>query len=368
MRVIKVKSQIRNYRVIFGKFNLFLDEIIKEEGDLACYIIDKNVWDLYKDNYFKRLNSSKVILIKADEFNKSLKAIMGLYDALIERSAKRNIVLVSIGGGITQDVSGFLASTIYRGVKWIYVPTTLLAQADSCIGGKTSLNYKDYKNLIGTFYPPTYIIIDVDFIHTQKMKDFYSGIGEMVKLHIMGGKKYLKLISKSRLLRPVPPPTAGCGARNDKDYLLNGIYNSLLIKKEYIEEDEFDGGKRNLLNYGHCFGHALETASDFKIPHGQAVVIGMMLANIVSRERGLLSSRLENKLFNELFLPILFVNSQKYLFKKEEIILSMRKDKKRVGAKLPLIIIKDGFIASKVIDLDEKEAKFALNELVLRIK
>ena len=200
------------------------------------------------------------------------------------------------------------------------------------------------------------------------MKDFYSGIGEMVKLHIMGGKKYLKIILKSGLLRSFGARNDANLDSNDKDYLLKGIYNSLLIKKEYIEEDEFDGGKRNLLNYGHCFGHALETASDFKIPHGQAVIIGMMLANIVSRERGLLSSRLENKLLNELLLPILFVKPEQYLLKEEDIILSMKKDKKRVSAKLPLIIIKDGFSAKKVIDLDEKEVKFALSELALKIK
>ena len=358
MRVIKVKSKIRNYRVIFNKFNSFLDKFIREEGESACYIIDKKVWSLYKDNYFKRLDSSRVIMIKAVEFNKSLKTIMSLYDTLIERCVKRNIVLVSIGGGIVQDVSGFLASTIYRGVKWIYAPTTLLAQADSCIGGKTSLNYKNYKNLIGTFYPPNHIVIDVDFNYTQKRIDFYSGIGEMVKLHIMGGNEYLEAILK--LLPRV--------ISKHKDSLLKVIHNSLLIKKEYIERDEFDKGKRNLLNYGHCFGHALETVSNFKIPHGQAVVIGMMLANIVSRERGALSPRLENKLFNELLLPILFVKPKQYLLKEEDIISSIKKDKKRVGAKLPLIIIKDGLSANKVTDLDENEVKLALGELSLRIK
>ncbi len=358
MRVITIKSRIRNYQVIFGKFNSFLGKIIKEDGGSVCYIIDRRVWDLYKGSYFKSLDSSRVILVKADEFHKSLKAVMGLYDALIERNAKRNIVLVSIGGGIVQDVSGFLASTIYRGVKWVYFPTTLLAQADSCIGGKTSLNYKDYKNMIGTFYPPAYIFIDVNFIYTQKKMDFYSGIGEIVKLHIMGKGKYLAEISK--LLPQI--------ISKQKSYLLRAIANSLLIKKGYIEEDEFDGARRNLLNYGHCFGHALERASNFKIPHGQAVVVGMILSNIVSRERGLLSPRIENKLYGELLLPILFAMPKRYLLKEKEIILSMEKDKKRVGAKLPLIIIYDGLKASKIADLDENEVKFALRELAHRIK
>jgi 3-dehydroquinate synthase len=358
MRMIKVKSKIRDYRVVFGKFPLFLSKVIKEEGRLAYYIIDKNVWQLYKDVYFKQLDLSRLILIKADEFNKTLKAVMNLYDTLIEHSAKKNIVLVSIGGGITQDVSGFLASTIYRGVKWVYVPTTLLAQADSCIGGKTSLNYKNYKNLIGTFYPPNDILIDTDFLLTLKELDFYSGIGEIVKLHILGTIRSLKSIL--RLFSGIIVKRKEC--------LLKAIYSSLLIKKEYIEEDEFDTGKRNLLNYGHCFGHALEKASGFEIPHGQAVVAGMILANIVSRKRGLLSPKLENKFFNELLLPVFFSKPRCQALEINNIIAAMKKDKKRTGAKLPLIIIKDNLSAERLTDLDEKEARSVLGELTLRIK
>jgi len=355
---MKIKSRVRDYEAVFGKFNSFLDAIIKEHGGLACYVIDKKVWDIYKKTCFGRLDRSRVIIFKADEFNKSLNAVMRLYDALIERAAKKNIVLVSIGGGITQDVSGFLASTIYRGIKWIYAPTTLLAQADSCIGGKTSLNYNDYKNLIGTFYPPHRIIIDAGFIRTQDALDFYSGLGEIVKLHIIGGSKYVE-----KILKDLPRIIA----RQEK-CLLEAVHNSLLIKKGYIEEDEFDQGKRNLLNYGHCFGHALESASNFKIPHGEAIVAGMMLANIVSCRRGILSSRQEEKLFKKLLLPVLFIRLKSVLSKKELIIASMKKDKKRTGQKLPLVMIDDRLKALRVDDLEEEEIKFALGRLAFIIK
>jgi len=358
VHLMKIRSRVRDYEALFGKLDSFLAKIEKENNSLACYVVDQKVWGLYKKGCFDRLDRSRIILFKADEFNKSLAAVMRLYDALIERAAKKNIVLVSIGGGITQDVSGFLASTIYRGIKWIYVPTTLLAQADSCIGGKTSLNYKDYKNLIGTFYPPHCIIVDTDFIRTQKTLDFYSGIGEIVKLHIIGGGKYINSVTKD-LPRIV---------KRRGNYLFKAVYNSLLIKKGYIEEDEFDQGKRNLLNYGHCFGHALESASNFKIPHGQAIVAGMMLANIVSKARGILSSRVEKKLFDELLLPILFVGVKSDLRKEESIIASMKKDKKRTGQKLPLIIIDDCLKARRVDDLEEDEIRFALGELASIIK
>ena len=358
MPVIKIKSHIHNYKVIFGKCNIFLYEIVEKEFAPSCYLIDKNVWNLYKNIYFNHLDHSKIILIKANEFDKSLMTVQNLYDKLIERSAKRNAVLVSIGGGITQDVTGFFASTLYRGIKWIFIPTTLLAQADSCIGSKTSLNYKNFKNLVGTFYPPYRIFIDVNFINTQKIIDFYSGLGEIVKLHIMGGVKHLEEVSKD-----LPYIIA-----KQKKYLIRAIYNSLLIKKSYIEVDEFDKGKRNLLNYGHCFGHALETASNFKIPHGQAVVFGIILANIVSKNRGLLSHKLENKIFEELLLSIAICDPKLYLTKKEKIISAMKKDKKRVGEKLPLIIMKDKLRIGKLLDLDEKEIEFALTNLLARTK
>jgi 3-dehydroquinate synthase len=356
MRVIKVKSRIRDYKVIFGEFPSFFNTIIGKEEKRAYYVIDKKVWDLYRSTYFKRLKRENIVLIRADEFNKSLKTVTSLYDELIERSAKKNIVLVSIGGGIIQDVSGFLASTIYRGIKWIYVPTTLLAQADSCIGGKTSLNYKGYKNLIGTFYPPAEIFIDTQFISTQKDVDLYSGIGEIGKLHIMGGNKYL-----GSILKHLPEIIS-----RRKEQLVDAIYNSLLIKRRYIEADEFDQGERNLLNFGHCFGHALETASGFKIPHGQAVVAGMMLSNIVAEKRGWLPVELEEKLFDKLLAPILSVKLHNYLLKEDKIISSMKKDKKRTGEKLPLITMGEGFKAVKVDDLDEEEIKLALNKLAAR--
>ncbi|MFA5276455.1 MAG: 3-dehydroquinate synthase [Candidatus Omnitrophota bacterium] len=357
MPIIRINSRIHNYEVTFGNFNSF-SKIIEKKYSPSYYLVDKNVWSLYKNKYFSRLDRAKVILIKADEFNKSLKTVQNLYDKLIEFSAKKNTVLAAIGGGITQDVAGFFASTLYRGIKWVFVPTTLLAQADSCIGSKTSLNYKRFKNLIGTFYPPHAVFIDTGFNSTLLTTDFCSGLGEIVKLHIMGGDGYFRAALKN-----LPSIIA-----KKKSYLVRSIHNSLLIKKSYIEDDEFDWGKRNFLNYGHCFGHAIETASNFKIPHGQAVVFGIMLANIISEKRGLLFCGLENKIFEELLLPIVASDARPYLSRKERIISSMEKDKKRVGVKLPLIIMKDGFRMDKLLDLEKKEISFALDNLTARIK
>jgi len=357
--MIKIKSHIHDYEVTFGRFDYFLRRSVEKKFSPRCYLIDKNVWRLYKKTYFKSLKDSEVILLfEAREFNKSLTSVISLYDKLIEQSAKRNTVLISVGGGITQDVSGFFASTLYRGIKWIFIPTTLLAQSDSCIGSKTSLNHKNYKNLIGTFYPPLSIFVDINFIYTQKTSDFYSGLGEIIKLHMMGGNRYVEKIHTD-----LPKIVA----KREKE-VKQAIYNSLLIKKSYIEEDEFDIGRRNLLNYGHCFGHALETASNFRVAHGQAVIFGIILANIISRSRKLLSRPFEDKIFRQLLQPLIISNPLPYLRKKEAIIGSMKKDKKRIGKKLPLIVMREGYKMEKLLDVDEKEVGMAMKELKQRFK
>ena len=163
-----------------------------------------------------------------------------------------------------------MASVLYRGVGWIYVPTTLLAMADSCIGGKTSLNLGSRKNLLGTIYPPNRVIVHAPFVNTLSGDDFASGVGEIVKLHMLGGAGH------AEELRAILPALMS----RETSVVHRATRTSLEVKRDFIEEDEFDRGRRNLLNYGHCFGHALEAASDFAIPHGLAVVVGMRLADL----------------------------------------------------------------------------------------
>lgn len=353
MSVIKIKSNICDYYLHFGKAKEFLPKIDKK-FTAYYYIIDANVWELYKDSCLQYLKKPEVIILPISEEQKCLETVLEIYDYLIKRSTKRNMTMISIGGGIIQDITGFAASTLYRGINWIFVPTTLLAQADSCIGSKTSLNYKGFKNLIGTFYPPSEIFIDPNFLATLKDIDFYSGLGEVIKLHIMGGESNIQ-----KIIGLLPKIVA-----RKNEALLTAVYNSLLIKQSYIEEDEFDSGRRNLLNFGHCFGHALETTSNFEIPHGQAVVLGMILANIVARRRGILSDNLESFLLDKLLLPSLKAKLKKEYFNQQAVISAMQKDKKRTGKDLSLIIMEDGYKLVRVNDVDVSEVTQALNNLV----
>lgn len=345
-----VHSHIHDYDVFIQPTPDFIAELVHQPQ--ACFIVDKNVWDLYSSTLLKDLPAENVIILPINEDRKNLDTVQELFDRLVALSAKRNLTMISFGGGILQDITGFAASTIYRGIRWIYIPTTLLAQADSCIGSKTSLNYRGYKNLIGTFYPPTEIHLYTPFLKTQQDSDFYSGFGEVIKLHLMGGKTHYQEIMRNipRILTREP------------DALLQAIQTSLAVKLSYIDRDEFDVGRRNLLNYGHDFGHALESTSNFAVPHGQAVIFGMLAANLIAKNRGLLDETLATEIVRSLILPSLKVLPAPDAIQPEAIITAMKKDKKRTGDLLALIMMRDGFDFIRVNDLTPAEVTVALAE------
>ena len=344
-----ITSSIHNYTICFESDFSFLTELLKEQD--AVFIIDENIYQLYKQHFSVLDGKKNVFLVEATEENKTLGASEKIFDQVISLNPTKKTKIISFGGGITQDVSGFVASTFFRGLYWIYVPTTLLAQADSCMGSKTSLNYKSYKNILGTFYPPHQIHICTQFTKTLKEEDFYSGMGEVVKLHTIGGTKTLDI-----LINQLPGIH-----QKDLSTILSATQESLNIKWTYMDGDEFDQGKRNMLNYGHCFGHAIETATHYKIPHGQAVIIGMILANEISFRKGNILVELHEKI-NQVFFDLLKsdVKQLKHI-DNETIINAMKQDKKRIGNGLPLIMMNKDFEFFKIIDLSEAEAVNTLN-------
>jgi len=299
------------------------------------------------------LSRDDVIVLPVSEERKTFETVAALADVATRRAAKRNTTIVSVGGGITQDVTGFLASTLYRGVRWTYAPTTLLAMADSCIGGKTSLNLGAHKNLLGTVYPPERVVVHVPFVQTLAECDYRSGLGEVVKLHMLGGDESLGC------LRDALPDLLA----RDAGAVAAAIRASLVIKRSYIEDDEFDRGRRNLLNFGHCFGHALETTTGFQVPHGQAVVVGMLLADEVAVARGLLGGSAATERRRSLYLPVLDVRPRLDAAARAALVDAMRFDKKRIGEGLALVMVGDGLRAVRVDDLTADEALEALERL-----
>jgi 3-dehydroquinate synthase len=208
---------------------------------------------------------------------------------MVAAGTRRDHTVLAIGGGITQDLSAFAASILYRGIDWAFLPTTLIAQADSCIGSKTSINIGDKKNLAGNFWPPSAVVIDLRFLETLPADDVRSGIGEILHFYLYADSPMTRSLvaEHATLLR-------------DRAKLRPFVQESLRIKRGVVELDEFDRNERHKFNYGHTFGHALESLTGYRIPHGLAITVGMDIANFISMRLGLMPQAVFVELHSQL--------------------------------------------------------------------
>jgi 3-dehydroquinate synthase len=242
----------------------------------AHFLVDRRVAELYARDLGPVLSSPSVLLLDASEETKSIEAMPAFVRHLVAKGLRRGQTLAAIGGGVTQDIACFLAATMLRGVDWTFAPTTLLAQADSCVGSKSSINGGGAKNILGTFTPPKRVVLSVRFLDTLDESDVRSGVGEMLKVHAIAGPAQFDAIAADYDRLFSEPAT-----------MARYLRRSLEIKKPIVEADEFDRGPRLVMNYGHSFGHALEAATAYAVPHGIAVTIGMDLANFAAARLGL---------------------------------------------------------------------------------
>lgn len=321
----QVKSIIHDYKVNFieNSSDILTKEII--DGDVI--IMDRKVKELYPMLRGAIPDNNLLIDIDAHENQKSYEGLIPIINTLIESGFRKNHRLIGIGGGITQDITAFTASIMYRGVNWIFFPTTLLAQGDSCIGSKTSINFGEYKNQVGGFYPPNQIYIDLNFQNTLLPADLQSGLGEMSHYFIVAGEEEFKQYKHNYKT-----------ALTDKSVIKNMIAQSLAIKKSYIEIDEFDQKERQVFNYGHSFGHAIESLTNYSIPHGIAVSFGMDMSNYISVKMGFLDLKTRKEireLLEQIWegFSIEKIDSKKFCD-------TLAKDKKNVGKELRLILCK----------------------------
>lgn len=322
---MKITSKFKEYDVELKESLDFIDKLTKIPN--SQFVIDERVYGLYQE-YFSNIRKEQLFLLEAIEEKKVIETALEICEVMTSIPAKRNAVLISIGGGIVQDITGFVANILYRGIRWIFVPTTLLASCDSCIGGKTSLNYKGYKNLLGTFYPPDKIFICPQFFKTLTERDYKSGLGEVVKFNLMMGNSGLEQIEES----------LGKLLSRDPKVVNQFVHKSLAFKKEFIEKDEFDRGERIKLNFAHTFGHAIEVMTKYEIPHGTAVAIGMIIANHLSVKRGLLDKEYEIQA-KKLLLRVIDINVALMKRPIEVMIDAIRKDKKQTSNALTAIFM-----------------------------
>ena len=322
---------IKSYRGKYSVEFISLENIPKIENSIG--IIDSKVLELYGDTLIPKVD--QFFVVSASEENKTLDYCLDLINTLCDMGVKKNTTLVAMGGGVTQDITSFTASILYRGISWSFIPTTLLAQADSCIGSKTSINHNNVKNLVGSFYPPTNIWCDTEVLKSLDDSDIDSGIGEMLHYFMLFDSRQLSKI--------------------DKDNLTPSIMASLQIKKRMIQKDEFDQGERRIFNYGHTFGHALEVVSSYTLKHGLAVTMGMHLANYISYRFGFIPKHtldyLQSKiLFN---MPNYKIEENIHSF-----IFTLLKDKKNTSKNLVCILpygIKD-FRVTTISDMERLQS------------
>jgi 3-dehydroquinate synthase len=295
-----------------------LNTLIQHED--AIFLIDSNVFNLYQDLF----TDEKIIIVPSGENAKQLTAIESIYLELLYAGANRNSLIVGIGGGVTLDIAGFVASTFMRGVRFGFVPTTLLAMTDAAIGGKNGVNIEEYKNIIGCFNSPEFVIIDSEFIRTLLNKDVRSGFAEVIKHGLIADSSIIDFLKQSKedLL-------------NKKIELLGElIFRSTQVKIDIVGNDEKETGIRKILNFGHTLGHAIERILD--ISHGEAVAIGMVFATKISHHFNMIDKGYLNEiiaLIEQFKLPT------KIDVDKAMILEIMLRDKKRSNDAIEYILL-----------------------------
>ena len=253
-------------------------------------VVDRKVHKLFRqkiDSISSVFSNSHVLQFTANENNKNSTGVEKIYNALLRKNFGRDTTLIAIGGGVVGDTAGFAASTFARGIKLVHIPTTLLAAVDSSIGGKTGINYNETKNIIGSFYQPEAVFVDVEFITTLDTRELVSGLGEIIKYGILTDGKLFNYVTRNldRIFS------------YDFKTLNKVISESVHFKINVVEVDEKESGLRQILNLGHTFAHAFEIEKNYSLRHGEAVLAGIMSAIILSEKLGILNSELKEKYF-----------------------------------------------------------------------
>ena len=363
---LQVKNGSEKYPIFIGNNILNkLKTILKENliNFNQCLVIaDKNVPKKLIDKVLNSLPKKKISLhyFNSSEKNKNQKSINNILSILLKKNFNRNDCVISIGGGITGDVSGFAASIFKRGLKFINIPTTLLSQVDSSIGGKTGINSKYGKNLIGAFYQPSLVVSDIIFLKSLPKREIVCGYGEILKHAIIADKKFFTFldINGSQILNLKSP------------LIEKAIFKSCSIKKKIVESDEKEMSVRKILNFGHTFAHAYEATLGYskKLNHGEAVMLGIRTASKFSLSKNILNIKEFNLIENHLKRLSLPRNIRKLFSIKDlsKILSFIKKDKKNHTNKVNLVLLKKIGYPLYKLQFDEKTINLFLTKELIK--
>lgn len=313
-----------------------LEESLREDLDnlqrKVCIVTDSHVAALYLDEIASICGDlfTKVLsfVFPAGEASKNMDTVQKLYLSLIENHFDRGDLLIALGGGVVGDLTGFAAATYLRGIDFLQIPTTLLAQVDSSIGGKTGVDFQQYKNMVGAFHMPSMVYMNTATLNTLPAEQFSSGMAEIIKHGLIRDEAYYRWISDHR--------EGICGL--DPELLEEMIYRSCQIKGSVVEEDPKEKGVRAHLNFGHTVGHAVEKLSDFRLSHGYSVALGMKAAAYLSKKLGYLSGEDISEMlsvFASFGLPVSLPLEED----SREILQATKSDKKMAGKQIKFIIL-----------------------------
>ncbi len=342
-------------KIEFGKLislNAHLTEL--GLGKQRCVVIsDTNVWPIYSSKFEAAMGEIEILpfIIPAGEGSKSPTQYWKLIDELLDLPIDRTTPIIAFGGGVVGDLSGFVSASIFRGVPFVQVPTTLIAQVDSAIGGKTGINHSSGKNLIGAFYAATLILIDIELLNTLPLREARNGLAEVIKAGFIKDEALIGYISSNR----------SSILALEEEAMSHIVQGAAQIKLDLVEDDEFESGLRAILNFGHTFGHAIENTLGYgEIGHGEAVGIGMMAALKLSEKiHPELDFSGEIKLVQELIAPRPIENLDAALMSK-----AFLRDKKRSHGRNRFILLNALGSAEIRSDIDQDLANECLKEVL----
>ena len=338
MKILPIKTKSKNYNIYIGhNITSKLNKIVKKENIFfrkCLIVIDKKIPKIFIKKIKSQIKSKKILIYNFDasEKNKNLTYTNSILEILFKNSFARNDVIFCVGGGIAGDVSGFAASIYKRGLKFINIPSTLLSQVDSSIGGKTGVNNQFGKNLIGSFYQPDLVISDTRLLESLPKREVVCGYAEIFKHSLIKDKKFFLFLDKN--LTQI--------LNLEKKFIEKAILESCKIKKQIVEKDEKEKNLRKSLNLGHTFGHAYEATLNYtkKLNHGEAVLYGILSVAKFSKKFGALSEN-DYILIVSHLSKLNFTNLNKFFRKRNlnKIINFMISDKKNISNNINIIII-----------------------------
>ena len=343
MKTLIVKTKTKNYPIFIGKnilnnFFKYQKKYLKT-SDKLLIISTKKIPRKYLNHLkrnLKKKNTYTFILPDGEKIKEN-SYLIKITDFLSKNNFNRNDCIIGLGGGVVGDLSGYAASIYKRGIKFVQIPTTLLSQVDSAVGGKTGINNTFGKNIIGTFYQPNFVLIDTDTLKTLPKREISAGFAEILKYSLILDKKFFNWlkINGTIILK---------NKSNNKNTISTAIYKSCMLKSKIVEKDEFENNFRAILNFGHTFAHAIETVTKYskKITHGEAVLIGMMLASRLSNNLGHLKNN-DLKIIKNIYEKLkLNFKYKKFVTLKniDKVFKVMQNDKKSLGKKIKIILLK----------------------------